>query len=239
MCDRRRSELARGFTLIEVMVAVAVLGMVSVSIWAATSQTAKTRDVVSDSHDRHHQIRTAFEFFTRDIASAFLSLNRAQLEPTHDTLFLGRDHGSEDRLDFAAFSHQRRYFDANESDQCEVAYFLADDPDVSGQTNLVRRESPILDLEPLEGGQYLVLVRDVAELDLQYFDFTMNEWQDEWDTTEATGMSGLLPHQVRMRLVVYDRKGDKVTYGTQVPIPMRKAILKRGYIPGQSLTVTY
>lgn len=239
MSVRSSRRAGRAFTLIEVMVAIAVLSMVSISIWAATSQTARTRDVVSESHEMHHQIRIAFELFTRDISSAFLSLHRAQLEPTHDTIFLGRDHGSDDRVDFAAFTHQRRYFDVNESDQCEIAYFLADDPDISGQMNLVRRESPILDLEPLEGGQYLVLVEDVAELDIQYFDMAMNEWQDEWDTTEVTGSVAMLPHQVRIRLVIFDAQGDKVTYGTQVAIPMRSAILRAGFVPGPPLTVTY
>jgi len=230
---------ATGFTLIEVMVSVTVIAMVSMSIWAATSQTARTRDVVTETHDLHHQIRIAFDLMSRDLVSAFLSLNRAQLEPTHDTLFLGRDHADDDRVDFAAFTHQRRYFDINESDQCEVAYFLADDPEISGQKNLVRRESPVLDTEPPAGGQNLVLVEDVAAFDLQYFDLAMNEWQDEWNTTEVTGAPAMLPHAVRIKLVVYDTTGEKVAYGTQFGVPMRTAILKKGYVPGEPLMVTF
>lgn len=229
----------RGFTLIEVLVALAVMAMVAVSIWAASSQTTRTRTVVQESHDKHHQVRVAFEMMTRDFASAFLSFNRAQIEPTHDTVFIGEDHGEEDRVDFAAFTHERRYFDVNESDQCEVGYFLAPDREDPELLNLVRREAPILDLEPLEGGQQLVLVGDVLELDLQYYDVVMAEWQDAWDTTEVAGDGAVLPMQVRVRLVVRDRRGEPVAYATQVPIPMRTPILKDGYTPGPPVAVTH
>ena len=229
---------ARGLTLIEVLVAVAVMSMVSMTIWAATSQTARTRDIVEESHDRLHQVRVAFDMLSRDLNSAFLSMHRAPVEPSHDTVFIGQDSGEEDRLDFATFTHQRRYPDVNESDQAEVAYFIAEDPEIGKQLNLVRRESPILDVEPLEGGQYLILVEDVVAFDLEYFDFQMNEWQDEWDTTEMTDEAGFLPHQVRIRLVVLDRHGEERVYGSQVAIPMRTPIWRKPFIPGPPLTVT-
>jgi general secretion pathway protein J len=229
----------RGLTLIEVLVAMAVLSMVAVTIWTATSQTARTRDTVEDSHDRHHQVRVAFDALSRDLASAFLSMHRATVEPVRDTVFVGTDRGSADRLDFAAFAHQRRYLDVDESDQCEVGWFLAADGEVSSRYNLVRRADPIIDLEPLEGGQYLVLVHDVLEFDLEYFDLQMNEWQDEWDTTEFTGEQLRLPHQVRVKLVVNDRRGRPVTYATQLAVPMRSPIWNKTFTnPGEPVVVT-
>ncbi len=227
-----------GFTLIEVLVAIAVMSMIAISIWAASSQTVRTRNAVQESHDELHQVRVAFEMLTRDLSSAFLSQNRAQIEPTHDTVFIGQDHGEDDKLDFAAFTHERRYFDAKESDQAEVGYVLAPDTENPEQENLVRRESPVLDLEPLEGGQLLVLVQNVKAFDLQYYDMALDEWEDTWDTTEATGNGSVLPMQVRIRLETYDRLGEVVAYGTQVPIPMRTAILREGYTPGPPVTVT-
>jgi general secretion pathway protein J len=236
--QRGRRGSAAGLTLIEVLVAVAVLSMLSMTIWAATSQTARTRDIVEANHDRMHQVRIAFDMLARDLASAFLSMHRSPLEATHDTVFIARDHGDEDRLDFASFTHQRRYLDVNETDQCEVGYFVAPDPAISKRYNLVRREAPLLDLDPLAGGQYLILVEDVVAFDLQYFDMAMNEWQDEWDTTEMTDEAGFLPHQVRVRLVIHDRNGEEQVYGTQLPIPMRTPIWRQPFIPGPPLAVT-
>ncbi|MDJ0763748.1 MAG: type II secretion system protein GspJ [Myxococcota bacterium] len=226
-----------GLTLIEVLVAVAVLSMVGITIWTATSQTTRTRTIITDAHERFHQVRTAFDYLSRDLTSAFLSKHRGTVEPTHDTVFIGQNSGDEDRLDFAAFTHERRYFDVDESDQCEIGYAIAEDPNVSGQKNLIRRESPILDLEPLEGGQSLILVEDVVAFDVQYFDLPMNEWQDEWDTTEVSGELDTLPHQVRITLVVNDRRGEEVVYGTQIPIPMRTPIYRAPFVPGPPIPV--
>ena len=100
-------------------------------------------------------------------------------------------------------------------------------------SRLIRRESPILDLEPLEGGQYLVILEDVVSFELEYFDLTMEQWEEEWDTTEMVGQAGFLPHQVRVKIVVHDRKGEEVTFGTQIPIPMRTPIWRKyGFMPG-------
>lgn len=227
----------RGLTLMEILVAVAVLSMIAITIYTATSQTSRTREIVMASHERLHQVRVAFDFVRRDLESVFLSQHRAPNEPSHDTVFIGQNDGDEDRVDFASFSHERRYFDAKESDQCEVGYFIEDDPEIAGRKNLIRRESPVLDIDPLTGGQSLILVEDVVAFNLEYFDLPMNEWQEEWDTTQATGESGFLPQQVRVKLVVHNRRGDEVAYGTQFGIPMRTPIWRQPFIPGPPVVV--
>lgn len=236
---RRTNKSLVGLTLIEVMVAIAVFSMVSITIWTATSQTARTRDIVMAVHDRNHQVRAALEMIKRDLSSAFLSRHVGLNEPSHETIFLGRDHGDEDRVDFAAFTHERRYFNAKESDQCEVAYFVADDKEIRGQKNLVRRESAVMDLDALEGGQYLTLVENVAAFQLSYFDLEMNDWKDNWDTTDETADMDLLPPQVRIKLVIYDRRGQETAFGSQISIPMRVPIFFGSgmFVPGPHIPV--
>lgn len=238
---------SRGFTLLEIMVSIAITGMIVIAIWAGTSQTSKARDIVEYSQDNFHQVRVAFDMLNRDLSAAFLSNHRG-VEATHDTIFIGSDGGKEDSIDFAAFSHNRRYFDVNESDQAEVSYFLAADPDNSDLTNLVRRTSPILDREPLEGGQTLIIVKNVAAFDVQYYDIVKKEWQDEWDTTQAIGEGTILPTQIRIKLVVNERRGEsrihqrdeefeEITYGTQIAVPLRTPLLFQGFVPGMKLDV--
>ncbi len=238
----------RGFTLMEVMISLAVVGVIALAIWAATSQTAKARDIVETTQDIHHQVRVAFDMINRDISSTFLSDHRAPLEVAHDTIFVGTDGGREDSLDFAAFSHNRRFFDADESDQAEISYYLANDPEDRDVVNLVRRASPVLDEKPTEGGQTLILVRNVSAFDLQFYDIENKEWKDEWDTTNFTGEGSKLPTQVRIRLSVNERVGPgrlnrrdneyrEVAYGTQMPVPMRTPLLLPFWIPGMPLGV--
>ncbi len=228
-----------GLTLIEVMVAVVVFSMISIAVWTATSQTARTRDIVNHVHDRHHQVRVALELIKRDLSSSFLSRHIGQNEPSHETIFLARDRGNEDQIDFAAFTNVRKYYNAKESDQCEVGYFVAEDKNISGRKNLFRRVSPVMDLDPLEGGQILTLVENIAAFELQYFDLEMNDWKDNWDTTDETADMDLLPHQVRIKLTIFDRNEREVAYGTQISIPMRTPIfLSSGtFVPGPHIPV--
>jgi len=234
--DADRRQL--GLTLIEILVAITVLGMVAVTVGTAMSQTNRTREVLEQTQGRLHGVRVAFDLLSRDLQSAFLSMHRSTSEPTHDTIFLGRDEGGGDRLDFASFTHQRRYRGATESDQCEVGWSVGADRERSGVLNLVRRSSPVLDLEPLEGGQQLVVLQDVVTFDLQYFDLAMNEWQDTWDTTQITGDGAMLPLQVRVTLGVRDRHGEEILYATQIGIPMRTPIWRKPFLPGQPVMVT-
>ena len=235
---RRSDGTNGGMTLIEVIVAAAIMAVIAMTLWSSVGQTARNRDIVEDSHNRLHQVRVAFDLITRDLTSAYLSMHRAPNEATHDTIFVGEDGGSSDRLDFYSFTHQRRYFDAPESDQTEISYYLESDPEVSGQKNLYRRSSALLDLEAKEGGVFLKLIEGVEEFDLEYFDLPMNQWQDEWDTTQGLDKAGILPYHVRVRIVTLNRRGDKVAYGTQLPIPMRTAIWQQGFMPGPPLMVS-
>ena len=238
----------RGFTLIEVMVSMAVTGMIAIAIWAATSQTTRSRNVVEYSQDKYHEIRVAFDMLERDVSSAFLSYHRG-VDATHDTIFIGTDGGNQDSIDFASFSHNRRYFDVNESDQAEISYFLAADPKDSSRLNLVRRDSPILDKDALDGGDTMILVHNVAGFNVEYYNIVDKEWQDEWDTTQLTGEGNVLPIQVRLKLTVNERVGaslgndddeefEEVVYGTRIAIPLRTPILLvPAFIPGQPLPV--
>jgi type II secretion system protein J len=238
----------RGFTLLEVMISLVVIGMIAISVSSATSQTAKTSDIVGHAQEDYHQVQVAFDMISKDLSSVFLSYHRAPLDVSHDTIFIGTDGGNEDSIDFAAFSHTRRFFDAAESDQAEISYYLANDPDDSDIINLMRRESAVLDDDPTHGGQHMILIHNVTGFDLQYYSAVNKEWQDDWDTTQASGEGSVLPVQVRIKITVNERIGvghfnsrddryREVVYGTQIPVPMRTPILLPWWIPGPPLEI--
>jgi general secretion pathway protein J len=220
-----RAGSRRGVTLIEIMVATAILSMVSAMIWASFDQGARVTRQVEASQDQYHEAQVALSVITRDLASAFLSKHVNPTEPMAVYSFVGESEGRADRLDFDSFSHRRTVRDSHESDQCEVGYYGASDLEDPSLTNLVRRESPIIDDEPREGGRRLILVRDVVEFDVTYYDREQDTWEESWDSTQATtGQPDRLPDQVRILLTVRD--GDQeLTFTTQVPIHLHEALL--------------
>jgi general secretion pathway protein J len=218
---------ARGMTLVEVMVAIAVLAMVSVLIYGVVDSLSRGRKGEAERADRVHQLRDAVSRIMRDMTSAYLSTaapsNQALL--TRMTAFVGRSSVPYGRVDFTAFAHLRTQRDAHESDQAEVGYFVVPNPDVSEEMDLVRREQSPIDLYPLKGGIVSVVAEGVQQFSLKYLDPVTGNWLDTWDTTQVSGQPNRLPLAVR---VILELKGvgrdPGPSYTTKFFLPVQQPL---------------
>ena len=193
----------RGLTLLEVLVASAILIMVATMIWASFDQTAKLRSRIGYRQENDYLMRTAIGRITRDLRGAYLSLhvNQTQTLLAATTQFMGSGGGSGgSALDMATFTHRRLRRGSHEGDACEVGYRLADrrGADRHGM-DLLRREQARIDTDPQHGGVLDVLVPNVRRFELKYFDSITGQWVERWDTTQAPGQPGPLPARVRGR----------------------------------------
>jgi general secretion pathway protein J len=68
-------------------------------------------------------------------------------------------------------------------------------------TDLARRVSPKLDLDPERGGRVDVVATDIDLFDLAYLDPLTGQWTETWDSSQAAGQLNRLPLQVRIVLV--------------------------------------
>ncbi len=223
---RRRAQ--RGLTLLEVMVASAILIMVSTMIWASFDQTSKLRARIGYRQENDYLMRTALGRITRDLRGAYLSLhvNQTQTLLAATTQFMGRGGGSGgSQLDMATFTHRRLRRGSHEGDACEVGYRLADRRGGGSGMDLLRREQARIDTDPQHGGVLDVLVPNVRRFELKYFDSTTEQWTDIWDTTQATGQPGRLPARVRVLLSVEEgeRREERV-YSTETPLVMTRVL---------------
>ncbi len=222
-----------GFTLVEVLVAMAVLAFLAMVIYGAFSGMKRSKEGVERLNDRYREGRMAMGRMVRELQSAYVS-QHIPIPPTpqvQKTVFRAQSGVPGDRLDFVAFAHRRLDENARESDQAEYSYFLMPDPDHPEVNDLVRRESPRIDMEPDRGGRIDVLATDVDLFDLAFLDPTTGQWIERWDTTQGTEQVGRLPLQVRITLVLNGGQRAQGSSGrkpirlvTKVVIPIEKAL---------------
>jgi general secretion pathway protein J len=216
---------ARGFTLLEVVFAVAVTAMMGVLIAAAFQSGFRAKELVEQEADRYRALRTGTDRMVREISAAFVSdhydTRRYRDQNDRPTNFIG----ARDRLLFTSMAHQRLYGDAKESDQMVVEYFTksVSAPGGQQQTNLMRREDSILDDRMDRGGTEDVLVEKVKLIDFAYWDSDKKDWVDEWDTRRIEKKS-ILPVRVRITISALDENGREARYVTQARIVLNTEI---------------
>jgi general secretion pathway protein J len=227
--------MRRGFTLLEIMLAVAVLSLVGTMIYSGFAQTALNKARIEQDVDHSRVIHMTLERMARELTMAFVSTH---VNPSLDlrvveTAFIGKDNGKDDRIDFTSFSHRRLYRNARESDQNEISYFVTEHPDDPGVLVLARREQNRIDEDPRRGGKSQILVENIEEFNVEYFDPLLSDWVQTWNTEDMLAQPNRLPTQVRIRLSVKDprHRGDTQTFGTRVTIPLTYALNHANYNP--------
>ncbi len=223
----------RGFTLVELIVAITVLAFVTMLLYGAFTTLKSSRDGLARIQDRYREGRIAMARMTRDLQSAYIS-QHVPISPAlvvEKTAFVGKLGMPGHRVDFNAFSNVQRDRSAHVSDQIEVSYFLSDNPEQPGTNDLVRRTSEYPDIEPGKGGRVEVLATDVDLFELEYLDATTGMWTENWDTTQAIGQANRLPLQVRIKLVMKqgrrsgsDQARGTLKFETTITIPIQQPL---------------
>lgn len=207
----------RGFTLAEVMVAVAVTSFIGVVVSSSLSVGFRAKEVVEIEADLFRELRSGMGRLTREISMAFLSNNydtsRYRDNQDRPTFF----DGQEKTLSFTMLGHQRLMRDAKESDQSIVFFKVDRDPDERRMTSLLRCEIPIITDTIKDCENWETLVSDVSSIAFSYWDNVKSDWVRTWDTRDNEYPSKL-PDRVRIELMGKDEQGKDQKYVTQARI---------------------
>lgn len=210
-----------GFTLLEVMVAMAIVAILGALVWGAFSPIYAGKEIVEEEAERYHSIRLAMDRMTRDISMAFLSdrfdAKQFRDRPTH---FVSDDSGDNDTLRFTTLAHERLYEDAKEGDQAIVEYRVGRDPERRDAEVLFRREKTVIDDQPEDGGTEVVLAEGIEGIDFKFWDVRKEEWVSEWDTTDLE-FKNHLPERVQINLFVKGDDGKVRRFTTQARVFLR------------------
>ncbi len=209
----------RGFTLVEVVIAISMTAFIGVVIGVTFQTTIANKEIIESQSERYRMLRTAMSRMVREIGAAYVS-DRYDPKRYRDafdrpTNFIG----AKDKLTFSTMSHQRLYADAKESDQMVVEYSVKTAPDskAKGRQDLVRRQNVILEERMERGGTEDSLFEGARKVEFQYWNTERKQWENEWDTRRSDRKS-ILPTRVKITLSALDENNKEIRYTTQTRI---------------------
>ncbi len=175
---------SKGFTLLEVLIAVAIMSLIVTVIYTSFSTSSRNVEQAEKSRDTADLVRTLVAKLSNDIANAYV--NPSMNVPT---IFRGKkvqpetgnDKNRYDELYLTTLTNWRRP-DSKETDLWEVGYYFKQKPDGTGVV-MMRREKRELskDVPALEGGIEYVMTDRIASLQYQFYNGST--WSDEWNAT--------------------------------------------------------
>ncbi len=220
-----------GFTLVEVMVALALLATVTTAMWSTMATSFETKDRVLEINDRYHEGRQMMTRMSRELRMAFLRAEVPEEFREEAPAVVTRFKGEDDEIYFASTAHLRIKGNTRESDQCEIAYFLKRgerDNGYRGKT-LYRRESTRLDDDPEKGGYIYPVLDGVKTFELAYWDdeneIGNDAWQSDWNSHE-NALEPLLPARIKITLELEDPEEGRppIRFVTQAAPRIRRPI---------------
>ncbi len=213
----------KGFTLIEIFLAVTILSVIMALIYGSFATAQKNLKRAEEVRDEADLARTLLSKMADDLSNAYY--NPAMIVPLSTTkanvnltILYGKKEEVEqgdmkvrrDSLDLTTLTNYfERTPDSKESELLEAGYFFREKPDGSGYA-LFRSEKPEVgpDTPPLEGGDEYEISDRVRSLQVRYYNGT--SWLDAWDTRTT----GSLPKLVEVALTLDSGK----LYVTEVDV---------------------
>jgi type II secretion system protein J len=185
------SSKEKGFTLLEVLIAVAIMSVLVTVIYTSFSTSSRNVEQAEASRDATDLARTLLAKLSADIANAYV--NAGMNSPVTTTIFYGKKEeggaGDEkirhDALYLTTLTNWRKP-DSRETDLWEVGYFFKEKTDGTGFV-MMRKEKRELskDTPALEGGVEYEMTDRVEGLQFRYYDIAAKKWLDTWDSRTA------------------------------------------------------
>jgi prepilin-type N-terminal cleavage/methylation domain-containing protein len=235
----------RGFTLLEVLLAVTILGIILTTVYGSLSRTLSSKQTAEERAELFASGREAVLQMASD-------LEGAMPPPSGDRVYF-RGLGGQGRvpsLEFVAMNRGNYGLNRARPGRVLLVYTLDPIPKSDDLFALRREEhlfsallaeadgiSPpeteendqpkavatyLLDCESTAGELQLPgSCTRITGLSFRFFDEVSGQWQDEWDTTADT-TAGRIPSAVEIGLLLADEKGGEHDFTTIVDLPLAR-----------------
>lgn len=196
----------RGFTLIEVLVAISLLAIVLTSVYGIFSSVSATKVRLDSDSAEYHLARVVFDRLGRELRGAYYRRG------DQSTLFRGGVNAQGEAF-LELTTTAVTPLSATGTGIAEVRYRLAADSEsIESRKVLLRGERPRQSATIAVDDRMMRLAPDVASLSLRFH--SNGNWKDEWDARQDG-----LPQLVEITLVVGHDEQRKIPFTTTFDIP--------------------
>ncbi|HEX9666096.1 MAG TPA: prepilin-type N-terminal cleavage/methylation domain-containing protein [Thermodesulfobacteriota bacterium] len=205
----------KGFTLIEVLLAIFIGSIVLTVLYSSFFQIIKAKDVAESELDLYHEARVVFSKMTEDFQSAYPRgevFDNSSI-PTA-SFFSGTKDGDNSRVTLTSLSRQPA-LNSVDSDQAEISYYLEPVPQ-SDLFYLMREENPRIGTD--SGGIRYPISENLVRFNLTYM--TENDSEESFVDEFNSDQTGSLPKVVEITLTMRSPRGEDVQFSTLILIPL-------------------
>lgn len=178
----------RAFTLLELLLAIAITSILAATVYASLMVATRTRDRASETVGKNRALRLALDLIRRDLQA---------VPPPTGTLagaFLGEDVNQNDLVSFTT-ANAFLPPSGRLSDLINISIGLAEDSDDDRSFMLVRNITTNLLAPSTTDPQTQILARGLTGWDVAYSDGS--DWLNDWDSTQN---GNTLPLAVMIKL---------------------------------------
>ena len=208
----------KGFTLLELLLAVAIAAVVIAIVNFAFFQSHRNIEAVRIQREAYQTVRIVMDRIVKDLTCCYVPAGRTDM--TSDELSLYRFIGVNDEansIDKDSISMTTTTdigFSRVPGGVCEVAYYLREMENRKDVFTLYRREDPTPHYGTSTAGSEMEIAEGVLGMNIIYVDDT-NQESSEWDLAKKL----ILPKQVKVTITMEAGK-DKLAFTATASLPL-------------------
>jgi|GEM_PF-863715 len=197
----------RAFTLIEVLMAVAILAVAAVLVLGSMQGSVRMQDSSRKISDANLAAVTTMRRMVSELNMAFyVSSVSEDVAQNRDIRYRTIFDGKREEITFTTMAYQQRFSDEAGGDQAAITYRIERRRNRKGENRsvLIRREEAPIDDRPERGGRITVVLENVKRIRFEYWDpdreIGDDAWVNQWDVSKQ--QDERLPSRVRIQLEV-------------------------------------
>lgn len=211
----------KGFTLIEVLMAVFIAAIALAIVNVSFFQSHRSIEAVSSQRQAYQMVRIVMDRMIKDLTCSYIP---APGEPPRQMTaeqislyrFVGKDEKSgkieKDSIHFTTTADLG--LPGSVGGLCEVGYYLKEMESAKDRYVLIRSEDCLPHFGLSAAPREMEVAEDIVSLDVTYVDSDSKE-ADAWDLEKTL----TLPKQVKVT-VTFDMKGEEVTFSGVAFLPL-------------------